>query len=361
MGHVAKAAALAAMMLCSGGVARAQDPPPRPLELSATAAFTHEHSRVELPPVLRGLPRIEARENEPGQLHISFQYASPDRGEAFIVIIYRDVGGGLPVWFDRARRRVERGAEIGAATLHRAGPFFPPRRTNASGLLATYGLAGKGYRSSGVALVPAGEWLVTLWAASRTEYPPELEARLKAALFEIVWPEMEPAREVDSIAACTTALAFPREAEPVPRDKESFARSYMGAVVDAKLIEPLRRVADPPRWCRDSIELDNAGVYRADEQTDGYFLAINDSGRGIRVRRNGVSLSDQRASNRKDQSERYEVQAIQMSKISTSSLLDRLPPPAQALAIVMERRLEITFLTWGEGRGRVVAHEAPPK
>lgn len=359
MGLLPKAAALAAMMLF-GGVALAQDPPPRPIELSAQAAFTHDHSKVQLPPVLTGLPRFQAMENEPGQLHTSLQYASPDRGEAYIVIIYRDVGGGLPVWFDRARRRAERGAD-GTATLHRAEPFFPPRRTNASGLLATYALAGKGYRSSGVALVPVGEWLVTLWAASRTLSPAEMDARLKKALFEVVWPDMEPAPAVELIAPCATALAFSGEAKPVPKSKESFARSMMGAMVDAKLMEPLRRVADPPKWCRDPTELDNAGVYRADEQADGYFLAVNDSGRGIRVRRNGVSLTDQKARNAKDQTEWYEVQMTQMSRISTSGLLDRLPPPAQALAIVMEDRFLTTFRTWGEDKGRVVAHEAPPR
>jgi len=359
MGLLPKVAALAAMMLCSGA-AQAQDPPSRPIELAAKVPFTHQHSKVQLPAVLAGLPRIQAMENEPDQLHTSFLYASPDRGEQYIVIIYRDVGGGLPVWFDRARRRAERG-EIGTAALHWAGEFVPPGRTNASGLLATYALTGGSYRSSGVALVPAGEWLITIWAASRTRSPAELDALIPKALAEIVWPKMDPAPAAVPVAACTSSLAFSGEAKPVPRDEDSFAQSFMGAVLDAKLMEPLRRVTDPPRWCRDSIGLDNAGVYRADEQKDGYFLAVNDSGRGVRVRRNAVTTSGQRAANSKAHDERYEVQMTQMSRISTSALLDRLPPPAQALAIVMEDRFATTFRTWGEGKWQVVAHEAPPK
>jgi hypothetical protein len=359
MGLLPKAAALAVMMSCTG-VAQAQGLPSRPIELSATDAFTHEHSKIRLPPVLTGLTRTEASENEPGQLHVSLQYASRDRGKQYIAIIYRDVGGGLPVWFDRARKRVELG-QIGTAALHRAAEFVPPGRTNASGLLATYTLAGGPYRSSGVALVPVGEWLITLWAASRTGSAAELDARIPAALAEIVWPKMDPAPAALPVTACTSSLPLSGDAKPVPKDKDSFAQSFMGAVLDAKLMEPMRRAADPPRWCRDSIELDNAGVYRADEQKDGYFLAINDSGRGVRVRRNAVTTSAQKAGKSKAHSERYEVQVTQMSTISTSGLLDRLPPPGQALAIAMERRFATSFRTWGEGRWRVVAHESPPK
>jgi hypothetical protein len=350
MGLLPKVAALAAMILC-GGVAQAQDPPARPIELSAQDAFTHEHSKVRLPPVLTGLPRIEASENEPDQLHTSIQYASPDRGEQYIVIIYRDVGGSLPVWFDRARRRAERG-EIGSATLHWAGEFVPPGRTAASGLLATYGLTGGAYRSSGVALVPAGEWLITLWAASRTRSPAELDARIPAALAEIAWPKLDPAPPAVPVAACTSALALSGDAKPLPNDESSFAVSMMSAMVRVRLLRLLERAE--PRWCRDSIELANAGVYRADEHKDGYFLAINDSGRGAYVGPNTVTLTGEKAANKKGPAERYEVQVTQMSNVSTSGLLDRLPPPAQALAIAMGRRFVAKVPTWGEGAGQAV-------
>jgi hypothetical protein len=359
MGLLPKVAALAAMMACSG-VAQAQGPPPRPIPLSATDSFTHEHSKVRLPPVLTGLPRTEANENEPDQLHTSLQYASPDRGEQYIVIIYRDVGGGLPVWFDRARRRAERG-EIGAATLHWAGEFVPPGRTNASGLIATYALNGGAYRSSGVALVPVGEWLVTLWAVSRTRSPADLDSRIPAALAEIVWPKMGPAPAAVAVSACATPLPLSGDAKWVPKDEDSYAQTVMDAMADAKLMEPLRRATDPPKWCRDSIDLDNAGVYRADEQKDGYFLALNDSGRGIRVRRNAVTTTRQKAANSNSHSEPYQVQAIQMSRIGTSGLLDRLPPPAQAFAIFMERRFATSFRTWGEGKWQVIVHEGGSK
>lgn len=357
MGPLPKSAALATMMLCSGA-AKAQDPPPQPIELSANDAFTHEHSKVRLPPVLTGLRRFKAMENEPGQLHISLQYASPDSGESFIVILYRDVGGGLPVWFDRARRRAERG-EIGTATLHAAGEFVPPGRTNASGLLATYALAGKGYRSTGVAIVPAGGWLVTLWAASGTRSPVELDARIKAALAEIVWPKMDPAPDVIPVAACTSALALSGAAKPLPKTPNNVSETLMVAMKEAMAIKqsPKEEAKLPqPKWCRDPIELDNAGVYRADEQTDGYFLAVSDSGRGGHVRRRPEPLPRSGKKGRAGPT-RYEVRSVQMSLISASVPLDRLPPPAQALPIVSKGPFLFSVYTWGERKGSIGYHD----
>lgn len=353
MGLLPKVAAFAVLTLCSG-VARAQDPPPRPIALPSNAPFTHEHSKIALPPTLGGLPRTEALENEPHQLHTSFKYISPQSGDAYIVIIYRDVGGGLPVWFDRARGRMERG-EIGSATLFGAGPFVPPGRANASGLLATYVLTGKGYRSGGVALVPSGEWLITLLAASSSRSPADLEGRIKSALAEIAWPKTNEAPVAVPVEACASTLAFSGDAKPLRRDQSSVAVTAMAAILRVKLLQLIER-AQPPRWCRDSSELGSAGVYRADEQEDGYFIAINDSGRGLRVGRNTVTLTSEGKDASNDQPERFDVQLTQMSNLSVSGLLDRLPPPAQAMTILKERRFAVTVGTWGEIEGQTLLH-----
>ncbi|HYG47187.1 MAG TPA: hypothetical protein VD846_04510 [Allosphingosinicella sp.] len=354
MGPIAKAAALAAMMLCIGA-AQAQPQGPRPIELSAKAAFNHRHSKVQLPPVLAGLPRTKAMELEPDQLDTISEYATSDLSESYTVYIYRNVAGGLPVWFDGARRMIERRAELGVATLHSAGEFVPPGRANASGLLATYGVAGTNYRSSGVALVPVGEWLIKLRASSRSLSPAQLDARMKAALAEIAWPDkMAPAPEAVAVAPCATSLALSGDAKPVGKDDESGAAMLVGALLGQGGADEKPSDQPPPatRWCRDSIELPEAGVYRADERKDGYFLAIADAGRGISVGPSAAHLLIQ-ADKEKPGRERYEVRLILLSQTMASTLLDRLPPPAQALAIAKEGRFATSFGTWGEGKGRL--------
>lgn len=353
MGPLPKAAAFAAMLLFSAAV-HAQGP--RPIELSAKAAFKHRHSNVQLPPVLVGLPRAKAVEFEADQLDTMSEYATSDLGEAYSVYIYRNVAGDLSVWFDRAQKMVERRGDLGAATLHSAGAFTPPGRISASGLIATYALTGKGYLSTGVALVPAGEWLVKLRASSETLSPAQLEARMKAALADIIWPrKMDPAPVATLVEPCTSVLALSGDAKPAEKDEDSLAESLMGALVGLAASQPSKGAAPvpAPRWCRDPIEMAEGGVYRADERKDAYLLALADAGRGLSVARSSGHLLDDGADGKKPRPQRYEVQMILLSQTLTSGLLDRLPPPAQALAIAGEGRFASSFGTWGKGKGQL--------
>ncbi|HEX8626208.1 MAG TPA: hypothetical protein VF782_14180 [Allosphingosinicella sp.] len=357
MGLLPKVAALAALMFCFD-VAQAQAQGPRAIELSAKAVFKHRHSKVELPPVLTGLPRTRSTEFEADQLDTLSEYATAGLGEVHTVYIYRNVAGGLPIWFDRARWMVEHRRGIGTATLHAAGDFVPPGRTNASGLLATYALSGNSFRSTGLALVPVGEWLVKLRSSSQSLSAAELEARMKAALAEIVWPKkMAPAPAAAPVVPCTTALALSGDAIPVVGDDKSGAAMLFGALLGqmGATKEPPKQAAVPPqaRWCRDPTELAEAGVYRADEQKNGYLLAVGDAGRAITAGPSAgqalIDLDEQK----KAGSERYEVQMVLLSMRAASRLLDRLPPPAQALAIVKEGRFASSYGTWGKDKGKI--------
>lgn len=350
-----KAAVLAALMLWTG---TAESQQPRPIELSAKAEFKHRHSKVRLPPVLAGLPRSKTVEYEADQLDTLSEYAAADNGEVYTIYVYRNVAGGLPVWFDRARRMIEHRAALGTATLHAAGPFVPPGRSNAAGLLATYAAAGKGYRSSGVALVPVGEWLVKLRASSQSLAPAELEARLKSVLAEIAWPgKMAPAPDAAPVADCTTALALSGEAKPAEKDDSSGGAMLVGALMGqmAASKEPPKTSAPPRaiRWCRDSTELAEGGVYRADGETDSYLIALGDAGRAVSAGPNAGQALLNASEEGKGGGDRYEVSLIFLAETMNSALLDRLPPPAQAIAIVKEGRFATSFGTWGERKGHL--------
>jgi hypothetical protein len=352
---LAKAAALAAMMLCPG-VAQAQTP--RAIELSARAAFKHRHSKVQLPPVLAGLPRTRAMEYEPDQLDTLSEYAAPDLSETYTVYIHRNVAGGVPVWFDRARAMIEQRTTLGAPTLHSAGAFVPPGRGNASGLLATYAVAGKGYRSTGLAMVPAGEWLIKMRVSSHSLSPAELEARMKSALAEIAWPKKPaPAPDAAPVADCATGLALTGDAKPAEKDESSGAEMLVGALMGqmGAIREAPGQAAVPTatRWCRDPIELADGAVYRADEQADGYLIALGDAGRAVSAGRNAAQILLDSAGEKKAGGGRYEVRLIFLAQTMSSPLLDRLPPPAQALAIAKEGRFATSFGTWGKGKGQL--------
>lgn len=358
MGLLPRAAALAVLM-SSIGAAQAQAP--RAVELPAKAAFEHRHSKVGLPPVLTGLPRTRSMEYEADQLDTMTEYASTDVDEVHSVYIYRNVVGGVPIWFDRARWMLEHRPDIGTASLHSARDFVPPGRANASGLIATYTLTGNSFKSTGVALAPVGEWLVKLRSSSQSLSAPELESRMKAALAQIAWPKkMAAAPTAVPVVPCSTALALSGDAVPAVVDDKSGAAMMFGALLGQMgATETAPGQAAPPsltRWCRDSTELAEAGVYRADEQKNGYLLAVGDAGRGITAGPSaGQALLD--LDSKKAGSDRYEVHMILLAMRAASRLLDRLPPPAQALAIVKEGRFASSYGTWGKAKGTVTVGE----
>jgi hypothetical protein len=245
--------------------------------------------------------------------------------------------------------------------LSAAGPFVPPGRTNASGLLATYATSGQSYRSTGVALLPVGEWLVKLRASSRTLAPGELEARMKGALAEIAWPKkMTPAPIATPVNACATGLTLSGDAKPVENSDEAGAATLMGALlgqIGANGPAATRPNPPPPtRWCRDSTELPEGGVYRADARTDAYLIALSDAGRGITAGPSAGASLIVAADDKKGTAERYEVQLVLLSQTMISGLLDRLPPPAQAVAIAGRGPFASSFGTWGKGKGKVTVN-----
>jgi hypothetical protein len=344
-----------AASFCTVPEVRAQAPATSEIKVGAKSNFRHRHSKLVLPPVLGGIARSRGVAIEPDELDLYFEHAAADLSEAYTVYVYRHVAGGLPVWFDRARAMIERRAALGTAEVQSAGAFIPPGRNEASGLLATYALTGRAYRSTGVALMPLGEWMVKLRASSKTLSPSELEARMKAALAELRWPSrMTAAPALVPVEPCTTPLALSGEAKPLSGE-DAGAENLMGALLgqmadnlpDAKLPS-----ADAEtRWCRDATLVENAGVFRADGAADRYLIALGDAGRALNVGPSaGAGFLDEEDAGSETS---FAVRLVLPARTMTSRVYDRLPPPAQAVAIWKEGRFASSHPTWGKNKGRM--------
>ena len=349
-------AAVAALILTGSAAAQAQSP--QPLKVSAKAAFKHRHSKLQLPPTLAGLQRSRVVEMEADQLDVAADYGSVDQGEVYTLYLFRNVAGGVPVWFDRARWMIEHRDVYGSAVLRGADPaFVPPGQSASTGLAASYDLDGKNFRSTAVAIVPLGEWLVKVRASSKTLSATDLDARMKAALAELRWPSSVPAGPAAAaVVPCTTGLSLSGDAKAV-RDEDSGASALIGALLGSAMAETVATEtvtpATAPRWCRDSITLENAGVYRADEQTDGYLIAFGDAGRAARV---GPSVGLQLFQPEEEEGKgkrRWSVEVVLLPRTLTSGSYDRLPPPAQALKIANEGPFASSAPTWGKGKREI--------
>lgn len=352
-------AAVAAASLMVSAAASAQTPQPKPIKISAKSAFKHRHSKIELPPVLLGLARTNLLETEADQLDVVTEYSTPDRSEVYTVYIYRQVAGALPVWFDRARWMIEHRDIYGKPTARAAEPaFVPPGQVNASGLAATYDLTGKSHRSTGIAMVPAGEWLVKLRVSSSSLNAAELEGRLKAALAAMNWPSRMPAAPAASLVQpCSSGLKIAGNANPAPKDDNAGAAMLLDALLGSALVKQAASKnapsAPPARWCRDSTELPAAGVYRANESEDSYLIAIADAGRAIEVGQSAGQQMLAQTGTAAPGKETWSIKLLLLPRTLNSAAFDRLPPPRQAWEVVQEGRFASATSTWGDGKKNI--------
>jgi len=318
----------------------AQAPGPQPIAAPADAPFAHGASGITLPVTLAGFARTKLVENEAPQLDIAAEYA---RGtdEVVTVFIYRTTSGSVPVWFDRATWAIENRGVFGTPVrADRPLTFTPPGQARESAMRAAWALSGSRLRSTALAIVPVGEWLVKLRLSSVSLDTAAIDARMNAAMAGLGWPAaIAPAPVAAPVAPCTTSLKLHGKAKPA---KQESAASLLGALMAGITPTPAPD-ASPVVWCRDSTTLPMGGVYRPGGAQDAYLIALSDAGRGVSV---GPSVAPQVFGTGKAS---WSVDLALPGQTLSYAAQDRLPPPDQVMKMLSGRMASRTT-TWGTKR-----------
>ncbi|UZK64799.1 hypothetical protein [Sphingomonas sp. M1-B02] len=343
-------AALAAGMLLTIAIPAIAQAQPRNLPITGKA-FEHQHSKLRLPGELLGFRMTRLIENAPDQLDVVALWDSPDNKEAISVYVYRFVLGAVPVWFDRARVAIETRADVyGSVTrLPGAMAFVPPGQSTASGLATTYATQGR-FRSTGVALLPMGEWLVKVRYSSATLAPEQLAPRVQAVLAALTWPDkIGAAPAAVPIEPCATPLIFAGKANPAKQDSGSALMAALMATAEGAKDDPVKRPAAPASWCRDPALVEAGAVYRPDASASSYLIAINDAGRGVRVGPNLASAILAKDMKR-DSKPSWSIGMIELARHINFPAVDRLPAPQQVIDIIKQGRYDSMVTSWGKKR-----------
>jgi hypothetical protein len=304
------------------GPASAQSEP-RTLAVAPDAAWQHAVTGMILPGRVGGLARLHIRDSSEAELDVVATYVDRDDGMIALIYVYRTMTPYVPVWFDRAVATIML-PQTGAAPPTIAA-FARPGASAASGLRAVMTDSVAGMRSTAVAIVPMGTWLVKIRLGSARLDPAALDERLSAFVAALTWPaETGTARAAVPVEPCPTPLRL-RTARIV---RTEMTDVLMDSVIGT--VEPEGEPGPPPVYCREPGATVERGVYRPDGATDNYLIAINDAGLAIGVGdASGLSAL-------LGQPGRQRFSVTLLERISTSSFpsFNRLPPPDQALALV---------------------------
>lgn len=344
------AASLALSALMPGTPPAAAQTPPPEIKVSAGKAFTHKHSKLALPATLGGLPRDKVVAFADEQLDVAAAYTTANNGEVLTIYITRQVTGAVPVWFDRARWGIENREDVYGTPVPAVGAptFVPPGQSTASGLVAAYTLNKPPYRSTALAILPLGEWMVKARYSSTTMEAATLMTRLRTAVGELGWPrQVAQAPPVSPVAPCRTPLTFTGVSRPLGPDLGGAV--FNGLLASAAMDKTIEKEAAPVTWCRDPVEAKGGSVYRPDESTESYLIALSDAGRGMVVRPSLTStIVAERDKTRP--APRWSVAFVDVGRTLTFASQDRLPTPTQVLDSIVRGAPETTVATWGKKR-----------
>jgi hypothetical protein len=300
----------------------------REIAAPAGAPWKHAQTGITLPPTLLGIARGSIGDNSSSEVDVFAGYGD---GQATTITLYvfRPALASVPIWFDRSESQVLMRDVYGNATPAAAPSAFPPPGGKAASALRRIYLPSKGpFKSTGLAIMPIGEWLVAVRISSQQFDAAALDAKLDEVIKALGWPgSATDAEAAVPVVACATPIAYAKKAKLK-------APSMMDALLGATLstmtpTDEEKAKAVHVTWCREGAPKQEYAVYRAVGDNTGYTIAMGDAGRVIDVTP-GLALDS------KDPGYRLSLGLLDQTLIYPS--FDKLPAPDAAIDAVMKNR-----------------------
>ncbi|MGR6329837.1 hypothetical protein ACU5AX_12280 [Sphingomonas sp. XXL09] len=274
---------LASLAVASGAPLAARDLPVPPGK-----GWQHAETGLILTAQLAGLSRTALTDATASEHDVAAQFESPDKDLVATVYIFHPAIADAGLWFDRSRVALEHRDIFRNAAPVTADPVGVSVTGHAppTGLEQVYALPGGAFRSTALAVVPVGKWIVSVRMSAHIGNAQMLGSRLSDLVKAIRWPAAASAAGVVAatpIKACPTPLSF-NKAKVVKPNGSDLLMSLVGSSIVAKQkADKTAPPATPVSWCRDGDGSTEYGVYRANGETVGYTLALYDAGRSVTV------------------------------------------------------------------------------
>ncbi len=296
--------------------------------------WKHDQTGVTLPASIAGIARTSLADNSRSQIDVMAGYGD---GTANVVTLYvfRPALASVPMWFDRSETQILMRDVYGNATPAAAAAAFAPPRGKATSALRRIYVPGKApYKSTGLAIMPLGDWLVAVRISSAELDAAALDAKLDEVIKSIGWPDgTADALPATPVEPCAAPLAYAKKAKlKAPDMGDAILGAALGSIIadkekDAKdgKTDPDMKVT-PVTWCREGSPGLAFATYRANGLDTGYTMAIGDAGVVIDVSSGLGALLG------KEPGYQVRVQLLDRTLIYPS--FDKLPTPDAALAAV---------------------------
>lgn len=304
----------------------------RQIETSANAPWKHAQTGITLPSSLLGIARGSIDDNSSSQIDV---FANYGEGQATIITLYvfRPALTSVPMWFDRSETQILMRDVYGNAMPATPATAFAPPGSKATSALRRIYLPGKGeYKSTGLAIMPMGEWLVAVRISSQEFDAAALDAKLTEVIKTLGWPEkvIEQPPAVP-IAPCSAPLPYAKKAK---LKAPNMMDALLGATLSTMVADEAAKDKDasPPEkatpitWCREGNPTQAFGAYRVVGFDTGYTIALGDAGIVIDVNTGLAALVNKEST--------YQLKLEMLDRTLVYPSFDKLPTPDAAIAAV---------------------------
>jgi hypothetical protein len=260
------------------------------------------------------------------------QYENPADGVFATVYLFRTAIPDAALWFDRALAAIMLRSEYGLDEASRPTPvpFARPGATAASGLRASIDVTSREPRSTSLAVAPLGRYLLKVRMSSTNLDRAALDARLSRFIEGLRWPAAAPdERAAAAILDCPTPLRLRNARIVRSSGADTLMDALSGVVLEAADDVPA------PIYCREPGATLQYGVYRANGAREAYLIALSDSGLALNI---GQSLDLSALLGGGGQRNRFAMTLLGRDSTTVLPSFNRLPPPAQAVAVAFGNR-----------------------
>lgn len=340
---------LSALMWANIAEAAAQ---PQAIRTEDGKPWTHKASGLTFPAAIGGFIRNDINDLSEGkQIDLGSAYREPASGTLATVYIYRPAMPVAPLWFDIANWYIQRNQRFAPVAAHGGAVSFTiAGQEQTVNLRQVYAIGAMG-RSSGIAIIPLGSWMVKVRMTSQHYDPRALDAALQALVEGLGWPKHMPAVAASTpLASCKGKLPENRAEEIRQTSPIILVGAMLGSVDEDNAGKGGKdETVGPPRLCRDDSRTDNAyPIYQLDEGSSGYVIVIGDNGTLLAVRNDPRSAEIARELAKdggRDTRPFYRVTLMTPEQWEQFPAFAQLPSAEQAFDVVRNRSpLSVTKL-----------------
>ena len=259
----------------------------RDLNVPADKGWKHAETGLILMPQLAGFSRTTLTDATETEHDVAAQYDVADKSMFATIYLFHPAIPDVGLWFDRSQTALETRDIFRHAAPASADPiaFAAANSGTPTSLRQVYASPDGAYRSTALAVVPVGEWIVSIRMSAKTLTADQLDASMQQVIKAVRWP---PSTTIAAIAAapvktCATPLTFTKAKQAKPNGSD-LLMSLMASTMAAKAKtekKPTPQVH--PTWCRDGSASTEYGVYRSSAGAGGYIMALYDAGRVVSV------------------------------------------------------------------------------